>query len=291
MPADKKDRTDRLEAFHLDRDAINALPDIFRAWTTVATIFALLALFTCTAISLALLIRLGCDALTLPGATYQEAAKNFLFAFVGVFGAPFLVWRTWVAHQQATAAVRQASVALDNHVTGIFSKSIELLGMVREVKTVANDGTSIVRSAPNLESRLGALYSLERLLSESEKDQRAILETLCAYVRENSPLEPTPDDKRRLDLFLGNITPNPSRRSDVQAAITIIGRRPDQVRLRAEQAGWRLDFRDSNLVGYDFSGLNYDRSDFTDSFLNSANLTNASFENKCGSEFWEAFVC
>jgi hypothetical protein len=82
--------------------------------------------------------------------------------------------------------------------------------------------TSTARSIPNIESRLGALYSLDRLLSESEKDQRAILEALCAYVRENSPPQ-TLDDEQRKGLFRGDITPVPTRRSDVQAAITIIG--------------------------------------------------------------------
>ena len=229
------------------------------------TIIALFPLAACALISLLLLVRLGWDALTLSGTAYQESARNFLIAFAGVIGAPFLVWRTWVAHQQATAAVNQASVALKNHITGIFTKSVELLGVVRDMKIVAADGTSTARSVPNLESRLGALYSLERLLSESEKDQRAILETLCAYIRENSPAEIPQDEAERQELLSGNIALEPSRRSDVQAAITIIGRRPAKVRLRAERDGWRLDFRNSNLVSYDFSTLNFDRSDFTDS--------------------------
>jgi uncharacterized protein YjbI with pentapeptide repeats len=267
------------EAFHLDRDLITALPTIVRTWTTIAIIIALISSGICVAVSIALLVRLGWDALSLQGTAYQEAAKNFLFAFAGAFGAPFLVWRTWVAHKQATAAVEQARVALDNHITGIFSKSVELLGLVREVKTVGIDGTSIARSIPNIESRLGALYSLERLLNESEKDQRAILETLCAYVRENSPLQIPDDEGQREELSRGNITPAHTRRSDVQAAITIIGRRPAQVKNRAEREGWRLDFRDTNLVGYDFSKLNFDRSDFTYSFLNSAKLVESSFVN------------
>ena len=254
-----------LEAFHLDRNAVFTLPAGVRASATVVTIIALFPLAACALISLLLLVRLGWDALTLSGTAYQESARNFLIAFAGVIGAPFLVWRTWVAHQQATAAVNQASVALKNHITGIFTKSVELLGVVRDMKIVAADGTSTARSVPNLESRLGALYSLERLLSESEKDQRAILETLCAYIRENSPAEIPQDEAERQELLSGNIALEPSRRSDVQSAITIIGRRPAKVRLRAERDGWRLDFRNSNLVSYDFSTLNFDRSDFTDS--------------------------
>jgi hypothetical protein len=222
---------------------------------------------------------LGWDAFWLPNPQYQEASRNFFLAFAGVFGAPFLIWRAWVAHQQARAATEQARVALENHFTGIFSKSVELLGLLREMKTVSVDNTSMVRSIPNIESRLGAIYSLERLLSESEKDQRAILETLCAYVRENSPLALPEDDIQRTGWLRGDITPAPTRRSDVQAALTVIGRRPKQVQSRADGADWRLDFREANLGGYDFSKLNFDRSDFTGSFLNRAKFSEASFVN------------
>jgi uncharacterized protein YjbI with pentapeptide repeats len=271
---------DYLEALHLDRNAIFSLPESLRALVTVSAIIALLAFVVCAFIGIGLLIRLGWDALTLPTTGYQEAARNFLFAFAGIFGAPFLVWRSWVAHQQATAALRQARVALDNHVTGIFSKSVELLGAVREIKTTSGDGSSQTHSRPNIESRLGALYSLERLLSESERDQRAILETLCAYVRENSPAELPTDDANRQELARGNISLKRTERSDVQAALTVIGRRPLQVQERADAEGWRLDFRESNLVGYDFTAHNFDCADFTDAFLNSAKLNTGSFK-KC----------
>jgi hypothetical protein len=200
-------------------------------------------------------------------------------AFASVFGGPLLVWRTWVAHQQARAARQQALVALENHITGIFSKSVELLGLVREIKATDAEGNATSRSAPNVESRLGALYALERLLRESLKDQRVILEILCAYVRENSPFQIPADDKQRDKLSHGDAAPTPTRRSDVQAAITVIGRRPTPIKLRSEKEGWRLDFRNANLVEYDFSKLNFDRSDFTGSFLNFANLKEADFAN------------
>jgi hypothetical protein len=126
---------------------------------------------------------------------------------------------------------------------------------------------------------LGALYSLERLLVESEKDQRAVLETLCAYVRENSAFEIPDDEAESQQFFRGELPPKPLRRADVQAAITIIGRRPATIRTRADQEGWSLGFRRTNLIYFDFSQLNFDRADFSNSFLNGAKLTNSSFEN------------
>jgi hypothetical protein len=143
---------------------------------------------------------------------------------------------------------------------------------------------------PNIEARLGALYSLERLLSESQKDQRTILETLCAYIRENACYDmPTgKDTEDALITFLrGDRSPSATSRADVQAALTIIGRRPVDIRERAKHEGWRLDLSKTNLIGYDFSDLNCDGARFVHSFLNFANMSNATFD---GCAFENSFL-
>lgn len=38
----------------------------------------------------------------------------------------------------------------------------------------------------NIEVRLGALYALERISQDSERDNIQIMEIICAYLRENS---------------------------------------------------------------------------------------------------------
>ncbi len=258
---------------------INPRSEPVRTWITIVICALAITFAFCCLLSAALLVRLGWDALWSPHPAYQEAARNFLLAFAGAFGAPFLVWRSWVAHKQANAATEQARVALENHVTGIFSKSVELMGLERESKSLSKDGVTVTTSVPNTEARLGALYSLARLLEESEKDRRAILETLCAYIRENSRFE-IPDDKDEASRFRnGDLPPTTARRADVQVALAIVGRRSNRVRERTAAEGWRLDLRNSNLIAYDFSGLNYDKTDFGNSFLNGANLSGASFDN------------
>jgi uncharacterized protein YjbI with pentapeptide repeats len=266
------------DALYLRPGSLAAIPEIARAWTSIALGVVLLAFLSCVVITCILLVRLGVDAVWSSSANYQEPTKNFLLAFASAFGAPFLVWRAWVAHQQAIAATQQARVALENHITGIFSKSVELLSLIRDSKAINAAGEPIVRSIPNLESRLGGLYSLERLLRESEKDQRAILETLCAYVRENSS-EKLPDQPEAVDLGQGKIKPDPTKRTDIQAALTILGRRSQSVQRRARDENWTLDFRNSDLSAYDFSNLNFDGSDFSHALLNGANLSGASFAN------------
>jgi hypothetical protein len=242
MTPNDQSKVDWLGTFYL---RLHASPETLRAWAGIAVIVALFLFIGSVITSAILLVRLGTDALFSSSPSYQETARNFVLTFASAFGAPFLVWRAWIAHRQANAAAQQARIALENHITGIFSKSVELMGFVRETKTTGADGAQIARSVPNIEARLGALYSLERLLAESGKDQRAILETICAYVRENSPLD-IPGDEEEAKAFLrGNLPPSPTRRADVQAALTIIGRRQETLRVRVTLPlifiQWRLE--------------------------------------------------
>ena len=263
---------------HLTSPPFDRSSETFRAWITIALLASGIAFIACTLLSAGLLVRLGWDAITAPAPIYQEAARHFLLAFAGAFGAPFLVWRAWVSHKQANAAVAQARVAHENHVTGIFSRSVELMGLER-ISKVTKDGQPIELSVPNTEARLGALYSLARLLEEGEKDQQSVLETLCAYIRENSRFQVPEPKEERSAFWRGDHPPPPMNRADVHAAVTIIGRRSIQLRERMNRESWRLDLRNSNLSGYDFSGLNLDRADFSNSFFNKSDFSGASFDN------------
>jgi hypothetical protein len=149
--------TDFLSAFHLKPRPLLEWPCWVRRSIGVAvillTVALLLAIFW-------VLMSLAIEAMFSPS---QEASRNFLLGAVGVFGAPFLVWRTWVMQLQARAANEQARIALEAHFTGVFAKSMELLGQLRDINGEKS------RSEPNIEARLGALYSLERLMHESSR--------------------------------------------------------------------------------------------------------------------------
>ena len=77
-------------------------------------------------------------------------------------------------------------------VTDRFGKAVEQLG---------SNATDV---------RLGAIYSLERLMNDSTADQPTIMEVLSAYIREHTAA--------RTQSEVG-----PS--IDVQAALTVLGRR------------------------------------------------------------------
>lgn len=237
-------------------------------------ILAVLILLLLAAVAIA---RLAIDLLGNDTQRASDAAKSVLPIAAAVIGAALIIWRLVILNRQTQISEAKTQIDRETYYTSIFAKSVELMGLIRESRSIRADGKEIARSVPNIETRLGALYSLERLLTESIRDQRAIIETLCAYIRENSSLEIPEDEAERQSFFRGDLPPRPTHRADVQAALTIIGRRPEAIRLRARSEGWRLDLRNANLVGYDFSGLNYDNARFDNSFLNGANMSGAHF--------------
>ena len=111
-----------------------------------------------------------------------EAAKVFFPILLALVGGPLLIWRVVTAQVQAAAARHQAEIARDGLYTSLFTNAVEQLGATRS-EIEANGKTTTV---PNLEVRLGAIYALERITRESERDYLPIMEVLCAYIRTNS---------------------------------------------------------------------------------------------------------
>ncbi|GAB4301559.1 MAG: hypothetical protein Kow0058_16420 [Roseovarius sp.] len=201
---------------------------------------------------------------------------------VTVLGAPFVIWRAWVAQ-------RQADVAQEGLITDRINTAVEGLGAEKTVSRVWRNVTYRLdgqihtafegreerftppegateiergkwevanRTKPNLEVRIGAIYALERIAQDSDRDHVQIMEILCAYIRENAPareaapwpeLEMKPgedmgpleaDWPKRLKAFeekqreaMKGLAP----RTDIQVALEVIGRRSaHQRRLEAQ---------------------------------------------------------
>ena len=131
-----------------------------------------------------------------------------------------------------------------------------------------------------LDVRIGGIYALERVARDSARDRLTVIEVLSAFIREHSHEPwPPPDLSGR-----GTIR---SLRPDVQAAVTVLGRREIQFGDRyldlagADLAGAEFgstkipqtDFRTATLVGASFSF-----ADVTSAILVGADLTNANFQ-------------
>ncbi|HEY9800797.1 MAG TPA: pentapeptide repeat-containing protein [Leptolyngbyaceae cyanobacterium] len=75
------------------------------------------------------------------------------------------------AYKTAEAALKNAKAAEDKQITERFSKAIEQLASEKN------------------EVRLGAIYTLERIVEDSSKDYWTIMELITTFVRENTTFE------------------------------------------------------------------------------------------------------
>jgi uncharacterized protein YjbI with pentapeptide repeats len=144
----------------------------------------------------------------------------------------------------------------EGQITDRYTKAVDQLGSGR------------------LDIRLGGIYALERLATDSPRDHRTIYDVLTAFVREH---DPKPDAK---------IPDQPA--TDIQAALTVIGRRkgddftPDLTGIRVHNA----DLSHANLAHASVSQEILQRKPpptdaqvhvevFSDADLTGANLTGA----------------
>lgn len=224
---------------------------------------------------------------------------------VALLGAPFLIWSTVLKHQ----TLRYQK---EGHITDRINKAVEQLGAEKDISRVmrnvrytvdgqehvelegkderlplpaeATDVTRgdwevVKRTVPNIEVRIGAILSLERIAQDSTRYDRGrdhvrVMEILCAYVRENAPA-------KNLDA-----TPTPFKtkkpRQDIQIALTVIKRRSaEQAAIEKEQR-YRVDLRETDLDGCDlsngdFTGALFWRSRLEGASLKGANLTGSDF--------------
>lgn len=135
---------------------------------------------------------------------------------------------------------RQADVAEEGHVTDRIIKATELLGAVKQVSGKGETA----RYEPNVEVRLGAIFTLERVAKESATDCATIMETFAAYVRENLRRQREEEEAKRAAEAAGeggdeeaadDEIPKPlviEPREDVLAVLRAINRRNDAPKKR-----------------------------------------------------------
>jgi hypothetical protein len=233
------------------------------------------------------------DAAEIARNTAQTLALR-LAALAGLLAPAVIGLRMWIAWRQTQASERQAETAESGHITERMRAAIEQLGAERTVK---RDGAEF--TAPNIEVRPGAIYALERIAQDSERDHIPIMETLCAYIRENAnpeppresppgPLpergeDPDPDSRpARIREWRENLREvfGPARplRADVQTAFAVIARRRDWQKEIEREREFRLDLRRANLQGLDLARADLRRADLSRARLEAASLFSARLE-------------
>jgi uncharacterized protein YjbI with pentapeptide repeats len=164
--------------------------------------------------------------------------------------------------------LRNLQLTQDKQITEHYTRAVEQLGSDR------------------LSVRLGAIYALERIARDSERDHWPIMEVLTAYVREHAPWPP-----KKVQPLADDLSPLPEKdppqgepAADIEAILTVLGRRTRSFEQENQQLylyGTDLrgaDLRRAHLEGADLRRSNLDGADLYGAHLEAAFLGEASLE-------------
>nr|VFK22171.1 MAG: Pentapeptide repeat-containing protein [Candidatus Kentron sp. MB]VFK27785.1 MAG: Pentapeptide repeat-containing protein [Candidatus Kentron sp. MB]VFK74433.1 MAG: Pentapeptide repeat-containing protein [Candidatus Kentron sp. MB] len=173
-------------------------------------------------------------------------------------------WRTIHKQKDIDTAREQAQLDEQRLLTERFIRAVELLGNKK------------------LQIRLGGIYALERITQDSPRDHWTVMEVLCAFVRERSrESKPIPPEEQKFPSGPQFYPPD----TDVQAALTVIGRRGEEQRVWERKENKRLDLHNVHLERADFSNTDFSGANFRWAHLSGANLSHANFQRV---DFWKA---
>ncbi|MFG3716114.1 pentapeptide repeat-containing protein [Micromonospora sp. NPDC047730] len=160
------------------------------------------------------------------------------------------------ANRQTSEANReQQQLTAQGQITDRFTKAVEQLGQPGPEK---------------VDVRLGAIYALERIMRDSADDQPAVVDILTAFVRVHSPAP-----KR--------LTPPSPLTIDIQAALTVLGRRDSTHDNKGGPKGplrrvldlAKTDLHSASLAGANLAGASLAGADLPEADLRGADLTAA----------------
>src|SRR5262249_36179474 len=138
-----------------------------------------------------------------------------------------------------------------------------------------------------LETRLGGIYTLERLSQESERDYWPIMETLTAFIREHArwesgqkpapflPLDGTVPDATEVVPSKEYLRLNTNPATDVEAILTVLGRRQEKAIKLDNASRRRLMLQSTDLRAASLSETHLEQAFFTAAHLDGANLLEA----------------
>jgi uncharacterized protein YjbI with pentapeptide repeats len=192
-------------------------------------------------------------------ATEVDASRTALLALlagaIAVVGAIYTA-RTFSLNRQTHEHTRETdrqSHELDRQgqITERFTRAIDQLG------------------SEKLDVRLGGIYALERLAHESREDHGPIVEILTAFVREHVP-------DREVSGRIIRVDPPTT---DVQAALTVLGRRMHQYDGELRLDLYRVVLTKANLGGAHLEEADLERADLEGANLHAASLEAANLQS------------
>jgi hypothetical protein len=144
--------------------------------------------------------------------------------------------------------------ALFTAITLVFNRESQITErFTRAVDQLGHDTRDV---------RVGGIYALERIARDSRRDQEPIMEVLATFIREHAPwMEPHGYSDE----------PPPPPAADVQAALTVLGRRET----RHEIEPLPIDVSRTDLRSATFDRLKFERANLMESRLEHARFFGA----------------
>jgi Pentapeptide repeats (8 copies) len=187
----------------------------------------------------------------------ESAYISAVATFLGIGAtAAVAIFAFWYSRSTNRATLDAAKAATDETVRAARETNQATLEATREGQ-LADRYTKAVEQlgSDTLDVRIGGIYALERIALDSPRDHPTVMEVLTAFVREHSREE-------WHTTWPGFDAPMRATRPDVQAAMTVIGRRE-----RAQ------DGRQVDLVGVNLTGANIRDANLMGATLFQATLT------------------
>jgi uncharacterized protein YjbI with pentapeptide repeats len=155
----------------------------------------------------------------------------------------------------------------EGQITDRFTKAINQLGEAGPEK---------------LAIRLGGVYALERIARDSERDHWPIMEVLTAYIRENAPWKQENNLSSETQSTKNAQLPTKVA-TDIQAALTVLGRRTHGRRENGLLNLSKTDLRKADLTIADLEHVNLreahlEGADLWDAHLQEADLVEVHLE-------------
>jgi uncharacterized protein YjbI with pentapeptide repeats len=198
-----------------------------------------------------------------------------LLSIAIIINTYYAVKRTQAMQRRAIAAEQSLALSMQNAKLG-------------QERLIAESFISAITQLGHekVETRTGAIYALERVAQDFPQEHSKIMEILTAFVRENAlvPLDkkqPKQEDGTAKDGFKlrektrrqsstdFHLQSEPPRlRTDIQAALTVIGR----CNAQPDRENKRLDLRHTDIRRADLSGAKLQRIDLRGADLSGADL-------------------
>lgn len=226
----------------------------------------------------------------------KELIQALGFIMAGLAGAVGIII-SWRNLQQAQANLRltqegmkqtqegtQESLQLTREQLQLSREDGQLSreSQITERFTRATDqlGATDADGEPQIETRLGAIYTLERIARDSERDYWPIMELFTAYIRHNAPWPPKKDSKKDFEETPNNTDVGESEVSpstEIQAILRVLWRR-GRHRGKGEDYGLNLikvDLRGGIIGVTHLEGALLRNSNLKKAFLEGAHMQQA----------------